>query len=144
MKKLLLREARPQRARTPEAGEVVIIGVDLARTKWVYVCRWGGQEQRRYGSPGELQHLQALVQEYQHYGCEVHVVYEACGFGYQIAWWLEDNNAHGIVVAPSCVEQAPGARVKTDGVDASSLMTIFDGMRLELRTLLPAADGMAA
>ena len=29
------------------------------------------------------------------------------------------------------------------GVDASSLMTIFDGMRLELRTLLPAAVGMA-
>jgi transposase len=99
----------------------VIIGVDLSRSKWVYACRWGGQEQRRLGSPGELPHLQAVVREYQQRGCEVHVVYEACGFGYQIAWWLEAHNAHVIVVAPSCVEKAPGASVKTDGLDAGSL-----------------------
>jgi transposase len=125
MKKLLLKEVgtQPQRLRprAPEAGEVVIIGVDLSRTKWVYACRWGGHEQRRFGSPGELPHLQALVREYQQRGCEVHVVYEACGFGYQIAWWLEAHNAHVMVVAPSCVEKAPGAQVKTDGLDAGSL-----------------------
>jgi transposase len=129
MKKLLLKEVgkqpHPQR-RAPDAGEVVIIGVDLSRSKWVYACRWGGQEQRRFGSPGELKHLQALVREYHQRGCEVHVVYEACGFGYQIAWWLEANHTQVIVVAPSCVEKAPGAQVKTAGVDASSLAVKYE------------------
>lgn len=128
MKKLVLREVgkQAQRPRAPEAGEVVIIGVDLSRSKWVYACRWGGQEQRRFGSAGELKHLQAVVREYQHRGCEVHVVYEACGFGYQIAWWLEAHNAPVIVVAPSCVEKAPGALVKTDGLDAGSLALKYE------------------
>lgn len=133
MKRLMLQEVGKQgqrsrrlRARAPEAGEVVIIGVDLSRSKWVYACRWGGQEQRRFGSPGELRHLQALVREYQQRGCEVHVVYEACGFGYQIAWWLEESNAQVIVVAPSCVEKAPGAQVKTDGLDAGSLALKYE------------------
>lgn len=128
MKKLVLREVgkQAQRPRAPEAGEVVIIGVDLSRSKWVYACRWGGHEQRRFGSPGELTHLQAVVREYQHRGCEVHVVYEACGFGYRIAWWVEAHNAHVIVVAPSCVEKAPGAQVKTDGLDAGSLALKYE------------------
>lgn len=130
MKKLLLQAggtqaARP-RPRALEAGERVIIGVDLSRSKWVYACRWGGQEQRRCGSPGELKHLQALVREYQQRGGDVHVVYEACGFGYQIAWWVEAHSAHVLVVAPSCVEKAPGAQVKTDGVDASSLAVKYE------------------
>jgi transposase len=130
MKKLLLKEVGKQaqrpRPRAPEAGEVVIIGVDLSRSKWGYACRWGGQEQRRFGSPGELKHLQALVNEYQPRECEVHVVYEACGFGYQIAWWLEANHTQVIVVAPSSVEKAPGAQVKTDGLDAGSLAVKYE------------------
>jgi len=128
MKKLVLREVgkQVQRPRAPEAGEVVIIGVDLSRSKWVYACRWGGQEQRRFGSAGELKHLQAVVREYQQRGCEVHVVYEACGFGYHIAWWLEAHHAPVIVGAPSCVEKAPGAQVKTDGLDAGSLALKYE------------------
>jgi transposase len=105
----------------PPAGQVVIISVDLSRSKWVYVCRWGGQEQRRFGTAGELKHLQALVQEYQERGCAVHVVYEACGFGYEIAWWLAEQKARVTVVAPSTVERAPGAQVKSDRLDAGSL-----------------------
>ena len=130
MKKLLLTEGGKQaprpHPRAPEAGAVVIIGVDLSRSKWVYACRWGGQEQRRFGSAGELTHLQALVREYHQRGCEVHVVYEACGFGYQIAWWLEANQTQVSVVAPSCVEKAPGAQVKTDGLDAGSLALKYE------------------
>ena len=130
MKKLLLQaggtQATRTRSRVPEAAERVILGVDLSRSKWVYACRWGGQEQRRFGSPGEIKHLQALVREYQARGCDVHVVYEACGFGYEIAWWVEAQHAHVLVVAPSCVEKAPGAQVKTDGVDASSLAVKYE------------------
>lgn len=123
MKKLVLKAMATQgwRAPAPAAGATVIIGCDLARNKWVYSCRWGGQEQRRLSTPGELRHLQALVEEYRVLGCTVQVVYEACGFGYEIAWWLEEQQMAVLVVAPSTVEKAPGLRVKTDGLDASSL-----------------------
>jgi transposase len=105
----------------PRAGSAVIIGCDLSRTKWVYSCRWGGQEQRRLSTPGKLSHLQALVGEYEHRGCVLQVVYEACGFGYEIAWWLKEQQTGVLVVAPSTIEKAPGLRVKTDGLDASTL-----------------------
>jgi transposase len=124
MRKLVLKEVRDQCP--PEPGTTVIIGVDLSRTKWVYACRWGGQEHRRFASAGDLKHLQALVQEYQARGGEVHVIYEACGFGYAIAWWLEEQQAHVIVVPPSTVERAPGAQVKTDGLDAGSLALKYE------------------
>jgi transposase len=124
MKRLVLKEVRIQSP--PQPGQVVIIGVDLSCSKWVYACRWAGQQQRRFGSAGELKHLQALVQEYQERGCEVHVAYEACGFGYAIAWWLEEKHARVIVVPPSTVERAPGAQVKTDGLDAGSLALKYE------------------
>lgn len=124
MKKLLLKPMRGQApgSAPPAAGEAVTIAVDLSRSKWVYVCRWAGQEQRRLSTPGELGHLQALVREYLQRGCPVQVIYEACGFGYEIAWWLnEQPGAQVVVVAPSTVEKAPGAGVKTDGIDAGAL-----------------------
>ena len=62
MKRLVLKAVRMQSP--PHPGQVVIIGLDLSRSKWVYACRWAGQEQRRFGSAGALKHLQAVVQEY--------------------------------------------------------------------------------
>jgi len=129
MSKLVLKAVGKQSL--PETGQRVIVGVDLSRAKWVYVCRWGGQEQRRFASAGELKHLQALVQEYHARGCEVHVVYEACGFGYEIAWWLEEKNVCVNVVAPSTVERAPGAQVKSDRLDAGSLALKYEHGQLK-------------
>ena len=124
MGRLVLKEVRDQSP--PQPGATVIIGVDLSRTKWVYACRWGGHEHRRFATAAALGHLQALVQEYQARGCEVHVVYEACGFGYEIAWWLEEQQARVTIVPPSTVERAPGAQVKTDGLDAGSLALKYE------------------
>jgi len=70
-------------------------------------------------SPSGLQHLQALVEEYR--GCTLHVVYEACGFGYEIAWWLEEQAIDVMVIAPSRVERVPGSSVKTDRVDVRAM-----------------------
>lgn len=103
------------------AGQEVTIAVDLSRTKWVYACRWSGQEQRRLSTPGTSEHLEKLVQEYLDQGCVVRVVYEACGFGYRLAWRLAEQGADVQVVAPSTIEKAPGSQVKTDGLDASQL-----------------------
>lgn len=103
----------------PAPGTRVIIALDVARATWVYCVRWDGQEQRRLSTPGTLAHLQALVQEYA--ACSVRVVYEACGFGYEIAWWAQAAGHQVHVIAPSRIERAPGRRVKTDRVDARTL-----------------------
>jgi transposase len=110
-------ERRSKGAR-PQADEPVIVAIDVSRSKWVYCVRWGGQE-RRLSTPGELCHLQALVREYA--SSQLHVVYEACGFGFEIAWWLQEQQIDVMVIAPSKVERAPGRRVKTDRLDAAKM-----------------------
>lgn len=107
------------RVEGPAPGESVVMAIDVAQSKWVYCLRWGGQERRRLSTPGELRHLQSLVRHYSH--CQLHVVYEACGFGFEIAWWLQEQRIDVMVIAPSRVERAPGRRVKTDRVDAAML-----------------------
>ena len=61
MKKLVLVGRTGQEGiagrRQPERGEDVWIGVDLSCSKWVYNVRWGGQEQRKLSTGGELHHL---------------------------------------------------------------------------------------
>jgi transposase len=53
----------------------------------------------------------------------VRLVYEACGFGYELAWWAQAVGIEVVVVAPSRVERVPGTRVKTDRLDAHTLAT---------------------
>lgn len=106
----------------PRAGERITIGVDLARTKWVYAVYWEGAVRRQLATAGALDHLQALVRKY-HPAHPVRVVYEACGFGYEIAWWAQAQQIEAVVVAPSRIERAPGPRVKTDRIDARTLAT---------------------
>lgn len=103
----------------PEAGQDVWIMLDVSRSKWAYNVRWDGQEQRRLTTPAEIGHLQRLVGEYP--GAQLHVGYEACGFGYEIAWWCQAQGISVTVVAPSTVERAPGSRVKTDALDAATM-----------------------
>jgi len=103
----------------PHPGQDVYVAVDLSRSKWVYGVRWGAAHQRTLSSPAGLAHLQALLAEYGQ--CTLHVVYEACGFGYEIAWWLEEHGIDGMVIAPSRVERVPGRRVKTDRLDVRAM-----------------------
>jgi transposase len=120
MKKLQLVGIANQGAgQKPPAGTEVKIAVDLSRTKWVYAVRWGGQERRRLTTPAELKHLQALVGQYE--GCPVHLAYEACGFGYEIAWWAQAHDIGITVIAPSRMERAPGLQVKTDRLDVGKM-----------------------
>lgn len=139
MRKLVLQSVRDQEG-CLEAGQEVTIGVDLSRTKWVYACRWSGQEQRRLSSPGGIDHLRKLVQEYLDQGGVVRVVYEACGFGYRLAWQLRDQGAQVAVVAPSTIEKAPGRGVKTDRLDAGDLAFKHE-KRLLKGIYVPEASG---
>jgi transposase len=97
----------------------VFVAIDVSRSKWAFNVRWGGQERRQFSTPYGVEHVQALVEQYQ--GCEVQVVYESCGFGYEIAWSLQEQGVEVVVVPPSTVERAAGLQVKTDRVDARKL-----------------------
>lgn len=112
-------QARAGASGRPAAGTAVYMAVDVSRSKLVYCLRWDGVEQRRLSTPGELPHLQAVVGQYRH--CALHVAYEACGFGYEPAWWLQHEGIAVTVIAPSRVERAPGRGVKTDRLDAGKL-----------------------
>lgn len=121
MTKLRVMEASSQ-APSAARGERITIGVDLARTKYAHAVHWGARVQRQLVTPGGLEHVQALVREY-HPAHAVRLVYEACGFGYELAWWAQAEGIEVIVVAPSRVERVPGTRVKTDRLDARTLAT---------------------
>ena len=53
-------------------------------------------------------------------GHTVHVVYEACGFGFTLYRQLKAAGAHGYVIAPRKLDEE-GTRVKTDPRDATTL-----------------------
>ncbi len=115
--------------RRPEAGQAVFIGLDVSRTKWVFSIRWAGREQRRLSTPAGLSHLDALLDEYR--AAVVHVAYEACGFGYEIAWRLQARGVAVTVVPPSTMARVPGASVKTDRIDARTLADALEHGRLK-------------
>jgi transposase len=111
-------QGEPRAAVRPAPGTPVAMAIDVSRTKLVYCVRWEGTE-RRLSTPAGLHHLQAVVGQYR--DCQLHVAYEACGFGYEPAWWLQEQQVAVTVIAPSRVERAPGLSVKTDRIDAGKL-----------------------
>lgn len=123
MNKLRLVEVKGQqgsrRAHRPPEGTPVWMAMDISRTKAVYCLRWEGSEQRRLSTPMGVKHIASVVEEYR--GCELHVAYEACGFGYEVAWFLQERGIAVSVIAPSRVERAPGLRVKTDRIDVGKM-----------------------
>jgi transposase len=124
----------------PEAGQAVYIGLDVSRTKWVFNVRWGGAEQRRIVTPAGLAHALAVVAPYS--GQPIHLAYEACGFGYEIAWQLAARGIAVTVVPPSTIARVPGARVKTDRLDAGTLARELEHGRLK-RVRVPTRDDHA-
>jgi len=130
MGKIRLEEGTEQATSArPQPGTAVYLAVDLSRTKWVYCARWAGSEQRRLSTPAGLEHLQALVQQYAGYA--LHLAYEACGFGYEVAWWLQAQQIAVTVIAPSRVERAPGLAVKTDRLDVGKMARKLEERQLK-------------
>ena len=123
MKKLRLEEVKGQqglkRPHRPPEGTPVWMAIDISRSKAVYCLRWEGSEQRRLSTPMGIAHVGAVVEEYR--GRQLHVAYEACGFGYELAWLLQERGIVVSVIAPSRVERMPGLRVKTDRMDVGKL-----------------------
>jgi transposase len=103
----------------PPAGTPVSMALDISRTKAVYCLRWDGGEQRRLSTPLGINHVLPVVEQYR--DCKLHVAYEACGFGYELAWKLREHGVRVSVIAPSRIERAPGRRVKTDRLDVGAM-----------------------
>jgi transposase len=124
MSKIGVVEVRQQeglpRPKCPADGTRVWMAIDISRSKAVYCLRWDGSEQRRLSTPLGIEHVRAVLAHYR--GCQVHVAYEACGFGYELAWWLQEQGVAAMVIAPSRVERMPGLQVKTDRVDVGKLV----------------------
>ena len=51
----------------------------------------------------------------------MHITFEACGFGYEVAWWAREENMGVTVIAPSRMERPPGLQVKTDRLDVGRM-----------------------
>lgn len=123
MKKIGVGEGRAQESgplgKGPAAGTPVWMAIDISRSKAVYCLRWDGSEQRRLSTPLGIEHVAGVVEQYRQ--CRLHVAYEACGFGYELAWWLEAHAVVVSVIAPSRVERPPGLQVKTDRLDVGKL-----------------------
>jgi transposase len=103
----------------PDAGTPVWMAMDISRSKVAYCLRWNGAEQRRLSTALGISHVAALVEQYR--DCVLHVAYEACGFGYELAWYLQSCAVNVSVIAPSRVERAAGRQVKTDRIDVGKL-----------------------
>lgn len=124
-------------AHRPAPGSEVVLAIDLSRSKLAYCLRWEGAEQRRLSTPAGLEHVRAVVEQYR--ACRLHVVYEACGFGYELAWWLQEQAIATTVIAPSRVERAPGLAVKTDGLDVGKMARKLEERQLRGIYLPPRA-----
>jgi transposase len=69
-------------------------------------------------------------------GFEVHVVYEACGFGYGLYRALRQAGASCYVIAPQKLDEG-NTRVKTDGRDSHALACAWIATWLATKTLSP-------
>lgn len=101
------------------SGALIKIGLDMHACVYVAVVQYDHllpKAARRLG-PGEfVPWVKALLGQ----GHSVHVVYEACGFGFTLYRELIAVGAHCYVIAPRKLDEE-GSRVKTDPRDATTL-----------------------
>src|SRR5918997_3247949 len=98
---------------------VIKLGLDIHTTSYVVVVQHDHaalRPPRRFAPAEFVPWVEGLLAA----GHTVHVVYEACGFGFGLCRALEKAGAHCLVIAPRKLdEQRTG--VKTDARDAATL-----------------------
>jgi transposase len=101
------------------SGSIIKIGLDVHARVYVAVAQYDQllpKPARRFGPTEFLPWVEALLRR----GHEVHVVYEACGFGFNLYRELKAVGAHCYVIAPRKLDEQC-TRVKTDPRDATTL-----------------------
>jgi len=98
---------------------VIKLGLDIHTRTYVVVAQHDHaalRPPRRFGPAEFVPWVEGLLAQ----GHTVHVVYEACGFGFGLCRALQQAGAHCLVIAPRKLdEQRTG--VKTDARDAATL-----------------------
>src|SRR5437870_429467 len=95
------------------------LGLDVHLQEYIAVAQYDQllpKPARRVRPPEFVPWVEGLLRA----GHEVHVVYEACGFGFSLYRQLERAGAHCYVIAPRKLDEQ-STRVKTDRRDATTL-----------------------
>ena len=103
---------------------VIKLGIDVHQEFYVVVEQEGGANPKppqRFRKETFLLWAARLSER----GCEVHAVYEACGFGFTLQRQLSSLGIHCQVVCPQKLDEH-NKRVKTDGLDAKALCLKLD------------------
>jgi transposase len=98
---------------------VIKIGLDVHALSYVAVAQYDHllpKAARRFRPAEFVPWVESLLRQ----GHSVHVVYEACGFGFSLYRQLRAAGAHCSVIAPRKLDEAC-TRVKTDPRDATTL-----------------------
>ena len=112
------------KSKVKKSGSLLKIGLDIHREKFVAVAQYDHATPRpphRFAPAEFVPWVQARLRE----GFEVHVVYEACGFGYGLYRGLLQAGAYCYVIAPQKLDEG-NTRVKTDGRDGHALCLRLD------------------
>src|SRR6516164_3964889 len=101
------------------SGSMIKIGLDMHARLYVAVAQYDHllpKPARRLAPMEFLPWVEQLLRA----GHTVHVVYEACGFGFNLYRQLKAAGAHCYVIAPRKLDEQ-STRVKTDPRDATTL-----------------------
>ena len=112
------------KSKVNKSGSLLKIGLDIHREKFVVVAQYDHATPRpphRFAPAEFVPWVEARLRE----GFEVHVVYEACGFGYGLYRALLKAGAYCYVIAPQKLDEG-NTRVKTDGRDSHALCLRLD------------------
>ena len=112
------------KSKVNKSGSLLKIGLDIHREKFVVVAQYDHATLRpphRFAPAEFVPWVEARLRE----GFEVHVVYEACGFGYGLYRALLKAGAYCYVIAPQKLDEG-NTRVKTDGRDSHALCLRLD------------------
>jgi transposase len=112
------------KSKVKSSGSLLKIGLDIHREKFVVVAQYDHATPRppqRFAPAEFLPWVEGRLRE----GFEVHVVYEACGFGYGLYRGLRQAGASCYVIAPQKLDEG-NTRVKTDSRDSHALCLRLD------------------
>jgi transposase len=112
------------KSKVTRSGSLLKIGLDIHREKLVVVAQYDHATPRppqRFAPAEFLPWVERRLRE----GFEVHVVYEACGFGDGLYRSLRKVGAHCYVIAPQKLDEG-NRRVKSDARDGQALCLRLD------------------
>lgn len=108
---------------TDTAKQALFMGIDVHDLTYRVSLFFNGEELENKSLPSEYHHIKRLIG--RHPGVNIHAVYEAGAFGYDLYDRLKADGVNVIVTSPSLIPRAPGDKVKTDKRDSRKLAQLL-------------------